>query len=152
MIPEELVSLGRHAFYGNEATFYLEAKEIPEDWSERWNSAYRPVIFGVTLSEDHSYVVSFTKNGEEILNISERVSVTKPSRKGYTFVGWATTPTATSAEYAAGEVLNAPDGTVLYSVWTEGEEPEIEEETTGDTEEEQSSGVGETTGTESATN
>ncbi len=127
MIPEGLVNLGKHAFYGNQATFYVEAKTIPATWSDRWNSSYRPVILGVTLADDHSYVVSFAKNGTEILNLSERVSITKPSRKGYTFVGWATDPNATTATYAADDVAGIPDGTVLYSVWTEGEEPEIEE-------------------------
>ena len=126
MIPEGLVNLGKHAFYGNQATFYLEADSVPTTWSERWNSSYRPVILGVTLAEDHSYVVSFTKNGEKLLNLSERVSITKPSRKGYTFLGWATAPGA-GVSYAADAVAGVPDGTVLYSVWAEGEEPEVEE-------------------------
>lgn len=124
MIPKELVNLGQHAFYGNEATFYMEAESVPGTWSERWNSSYRPTILGVTLSEDHSYVVSFTKNTEKILNLSERVALTKPTRVGYTFLGWATSASASAAEYAADTVKNAPNGTVLYSLWAEGEEPE----------------------------
>lgn len=150
MIPEGLVNLGKHAFYGNQATFYMEAKTIPATWSERWNSSYRPVILGVTLAEDHSYVVSFTKNGAEILNLSERVSITKPSRKGYTFVGWATDPNATTATYSADAVAGVSDGTVLYSVWTEGEEPEVEE-TPEETDDAQN-GAGDNAGAANATN
>ena len=127
MIPESLVNIGKHAFYGNQATFYAECDSIPTGWSDRWNSSYRPVIFGVTLSDDNSYVESFTKNGAKILNLSDRVSITEPSRKGYTFLGWATAPNG-AAVYGADAVVGAPDGTVLYSVWEEGEAPEPEAE------------------------
>ena len=58
------------------------------------------------------------------MNLSERVSLTKPTRVGYTFLGWATSASASAAEYAADTVKNAPNGTVLYSLWVEGEEPE----------------------------
>ena len=128
MIPKELVNLSQHAFYGNEATIFMEAESVPATWSARWNSSYRPVILGVTLSDDHSYVVSITKNSEEILNLSQRVSLSKPTRVGYTFLGWATSASASIAEYAADTVVNAPNGTVLYSLWAEGEEPEEEPE------------------------
>ncbi len=149
MIPKGLVNLGKHAFYGNQATFYVEAESVPTTWSDRWNSSYRPVILGVTLADDHSYVVSFTKNGEGILNLSERVSITKPSRKGYTFLGWATAPGAAVA-YGADAVAGVSDGTVLYSVWAEGEEPEVEEvpEGTDDTQ----NGAGNNAGTGNANN
>ena len=44
-----------------------------------------------------------------------------PVRTGYTFAGWATTATATKAEYKPGEKINPMTKDVdLYAVWTSG--------------------------------
>ena len=48
------------------------------------------------------------------------LSSTKPIRTGYTFVGWATSPTAISAEYLPGEVFTSNANTTLYAVWKLG--------------------------------
>ena len=44
-----------------------------------------------------------------------------PVRTGYTFAGWATTATATTAEYKPGDKINPMTKDVdLYAVWTSG--------------------------------
>lgn len=44
-----------------------------------------------------------------------------PARTGYTFVGWATSPTATAAEYKVGATVEKMDKDLnLYAVWTKG--------------------------------
>ena len=45
------------------------------------------------------------------------LSSTKPTRTGYTFLGWSTSSTATSASYSAGGNITLSDSDILYAVW-----------------------------------
>lgn len=45
------------------------------------------------------------------------LSSTKPTRAGYTFKGWATSKTATTANYQPGGSYTANAATTLYAVW-----------------------------------
>jgi len=45
------------------------------------------------------------------------ISSTKPTRTGYTFLGWSTSSSATSATYAPGDVKSFSSSTTLYAVW-----------------------------------
>lgn len=45
------------------------------------------------------------------------ISSTEPTRDGYTFLGWATTKTSTSASYSAGGTITVSSNTTLYAVW-----------------------------------
>lgn len=45
------------------------------------------------------------------------LSSTKPTRSGYTFLGWSTSSTATSASYSAGGSITITANTTLYAVW-----------------------------------
>lgn len=45
------------------------------------------------------------------------LQTTKPTRAGYTFKGWATSASATSAAYAAGGTYSANSAVTLYAVW-----------------------------------
>ncbi len=119
VIPDTLESVGKHAFYGlNKATIYCEAESIPAYWNERWNTSFRTVVWGCTLSEDDQYVVSVNKTAETITNPETLNGVAGPTRAGYIFVGWSTTPEGTQIDYAAENIAQAPDGTLLYAVWT----------------------------------
>ena len=51
------------------------------------------------------------------------VSNSKPTRTGYTFLGWATTSNATSAQYDAGSLINLDKNITLYAVWQKNETP-----------------------------
>lgn len=46
-----------------------------------------------------------------------KISTTKPTRTGYSFQGWATSSTATSATYSAGGSYTANSAATLYAVW-----------------------------------
>lgn len=117
IIPGGISELGQHAVYGNaNATIYCESVSAPNSWNTAWNSSFRPVIWGCELSEDHSYVISFTKNEDSIQNADATNGISAPEREGYVFKGWATSADG-NAVYSASEVVKAPDGTVLYSVW-----------------------------------
>ena len=45
------------------------------------------------------------------------LSSTKPTRTGYTFLGWSTSSTATSATYQSGGTYTSNSGATLYAVW-----------------------------------
>lgn len=72
-----------------------------------------------------SYTVSFNANGGSGAPASQTkyygktltLSSTKPSKSGYTFLGWATSSSATSYTYSAGGSYNANSGATLYAVW-----------------------------------
>lgn len=48
------------------------------------------------------------------------LSNTKPTRAGYTFIGWSTSNTATSATYQPGSSFKSNSNTTLYAVWKTG--------------------------------
>jgi len=54
-----------------------------------------------------------TKTQGEALTLSS----TKPTREGYTFLGWATTNNATAAQYQPGGSFTTDANTTLYAVW-----------------------------------
>jgi hypothetical protein len=119
-IGNNRAKIGQHAFYGcNALTIYCESETIPADWALRWNSSFRPVVLGCTLTEDNAYVVSFVLGEENILNADELILVTAPAGKvGFVCVGWTTVQDGTTVEYTCDGVVNAPVGTKLYPVWT----------------------------------
>lgn len=61
-------------------------------------------------------------------NIQVTIPATKPTKSGYTFLGWATSSSATSPSYYSGTTYNnwyastgTGDNTTLYAVWSEDE-------------------------------
>lgn len=80
----------------------------------------------VTIPALASYTVSYNANGGSGAPSSQTkwygetltLSTTKPTRSGYTFAGWATSSTATSAAYAAGGSYTSNSAVTLYAVWT----------------------------------
>ncbi|MBQ5926954.1 MAG: leucine-rich repeat protein, partial [Clostridia bacterium] len=116
VIYDTLATIENYAFYNwKNVTFYVVSSTAGENWGERWNSSHRPVVWGVTLS-DEGYVVSFTKTATSFDNFNDKTVVNGPERAGYTFAGW-TSVQGGAVEYTASNVVNAPDGTVLYAVW-----------------------------------
>ena len=124
VIPNSVETIGKHAFYGaNKATVFCEAESIPAYWSERWNSSYRPVVFGCKLSTDKSFVASITLTDGAYDNL-DAVDVTfAPSRDGYKLIGWSDKENG-AVVYTAENVINAPKDTVLYAVWEADNEPD----------------------------
>ncbi|MBQ1943345.1 MAG: leucine-rich repeat domain-containing protein, partial [Clostridia bacterium] len=129
VLPTTLETLGIHAFYGNKkATFYCEAETIPAYWNERWNSSYRPVIWGCTLTEDDAYVQSFTKG--EIVNPEALNGIAAPQRDGYVCVEWnVTLPDGTTQTVKPEDIVTIADGAVCTPVWMDESLVEDPEET-----------------------
>jgi uncharacterized repeat protein (TIGR02543 family) len=118
IIPEAVESIDAHALYGcDNMTIYVEAQTVGGDWSNYWNSSYRPAVFGVTLSADGSYVASFTKLADNIINANSLTVIEAPQRDGYEFVGWTTVEGGSVAEYTASQLSQVADGTTVYAIW-----------------------------------
>ena len=72
-----------------------------------------------------SYTISYNANGGSGAPSSQTkyyghtltLSTTIPTRTGYTFKGWSTSSTATSATYSAGSSYTANAKATLYAVW-----------------------------------
>ena len=120
VLPSSVMQLGEHAFFNcTGATIYTDMEETGSEWKDTWNSSRRPVFWGSTLSEDGSYVNSVTLTPQVLGYINESNTIGSPVRAGYTFVGWAATAGATSAQYQSDELATVPAGTTLYAVWIE---------------------------------
>lgn len=120
ILPDSIESIGKHVFYGLKNTsIYCEADAPKTDWNVHFNSSFRPIFWGVTLSEDGTYVVSITVGEDTIVNPKATNGVSDPKREGYVFVGWTTEVGSETATYTSKNVDEAPNGTVLYAIWTQ---------------------------------
>lgn len=84
---------------------------------------------GVTLYavwKANTYTVSYNANGgsgappsqTKTYDVTLTLSSTKPTRTNYTFLGWATSASATKATYSAGGSYTTNANTTLYAVWS----------------------------------
>ena len=79
----------------------------------------------VSVPARSSYTISYNANGGAGAPSSQTkwygenltLSSTKPTRTGYSFQGWATSASATTAAYASGASYTANAGANLYAVW-----------------------------------
>ncbi len=69
--------------------------------------------------------ISYNANGGQGTPSSHRtragyntaISVQKPTRSGYTFLGWSTNPSATKVDVISGSSLTTSNSVTLYAVW-----------------------------------
>ena len=93
--------------------------------NDNGDSASKTVSFSVTVPALTSYTIKYNANGGSGAPSSQTkwkdqaltLSSTKPTRTGYSFLGWSTSSTATSATYAAGASYTTNAATTLYAVW-----------------------------------
>lgn len=93
--------------------------------TDNGNSATKTVSFSVSVPAWTSYTITYNANGGSGAPGSQTkwkdqtltLSSTKPTRTGYTFLGWATSSSATSATYSAGGSYTANSAATLYAVW-----------------------------------
>lgn len=73
----------------------------------------------------NKYTIKFDANGgsgapsaqTKTYGVDLTLSSTKPTRTNYNFLGWATSASATSATYAAGDTYSTNSAVTLYAVW-----------------------------------
>lgn len=96
-------------------------------WADRYSNSGESVYgsYTLTVPAKTHYTVSYNANSGSGAPSAQTkwhgetltLSSTKPTRTGYTFLGWSTSSTATSATYAAGGSYTANAAAVLYAVW-----------------------------------
>ncbi len=125
IISGDVTKINEHAFYGFYfATFYFECQNKNVVWGRGWNSSYRPVVWGVTLSEDKSYVVSINVTKDTFIYQEALNAKFAPARAGYKCVGWTTKLGSNEVEYTVENVYTAPVGSVVYAIYVEDTQPE----------------------------
>ena len=93
--------------------------------TDNGDSATKAVSFSVSVPAWTSYTIKYNANGgsgapgnqtkwkDQTLTLSS----TKPTRTGYSFLGWSTSASATTATYSAGGSYTANAAATLYAVW-----------------------------------
>ena len=118
ILRDSIEEIGKHAFYGlSKASFFCESESVKPYWNERWNSSYRTVFWGCTLSEDKTYVVSIVKSETMIDNLDAPDTAMMPERAGYKLDGWSLIPDSNVVTYPPQTLPIADEGSVLYAVW-----------------------------------
>ena len=82
----------------------------------------------------NTYTITYNANGGTGVPSSQTktygksltLSSTKPTRTGYTFLGWATSSSATKATYTAGGKYTANSDATLYAVWKDTTPPTMD--------------------------
>jgi uncharacterized repeat protein (TIGR02543 family) len=104
IIPDSVSVIGRNAFLGK--TLYCEAAQLSDGWDPSIAQA-NAVVYGCTLSQDKSYVVSVEWQGGDF-------STLVPFRQGYAFKGWYSNPDFSGQGCA--DLGELPAGT-YYAKW-----------------------------------
>ncbi|MBR0410744.1 MAG: InlB B-repeat-containing protein, partial [Eubacterium sp.] len=92
-----------------------------------YESSTKTLVSTITVSVTigPNYTVSYNANGGSGAPSSQTkyygktltLSITRPSRTGYEFLGWSTSSSATSATYSAGGSYTSNANATLYAVW-----------------------------------
>ena len=106
-------------FYRNENGVYL----FNNGWVTGCETTPGYTFYAVW--QPNTYTISYNANGGSGAPGSQTkthdqtltLSTTKPTRTGYTFQGWATSATATTATYQPGGSFTGNANTTLYAVW-----------------------------------
>lgn len=93
--------------------------------TDNGNSATNTVSFSVSVPAWTSYTIKYNANGGRGAPSNQTkwkdqaltLSTTKPTRTGYSFLGWSTSSTATTATYSAGGSYTTNAAATLYAVW-----------------------------------
>lgn len=92
---------------------------------ERYTDEAGVTLYAVWRYVPKTYTVSYDANGggntparqTKTENVTLILTFTIPTRYGYTFKGWATSSSATSATYQTGGSYTANESVTLYAVW-----------------------------------
>ena len=129
-----VIGLGSTYDYGDTAQFTIDGSNpkvyINGVLVQHDNGMYSFVVTGDTdvfVSDGNKFSLVYSANGGvgaptdkgayESGDIAE-ISTTKPTRTGYTFMGWSTSEYAINVDYNSGSVIEFEDADiVLYAVW-----------------------------------
>lgn len=88
------------------------------------------IEFTLYVTSVVTYTVSFDLNGGsgdfsaiQTDNGSAALPSETPTRDGYTFLGWSTSSSSTTAEYSAGQTITVSGDLVLFAIWQKNTTP-----------------------------
>ena len=98
---------------------------IRSDWSWLTGCENATSFTIYPIWQANTYTISFNANGgsgapgnqTKTHGVDMTLSTTKPTRTGYTFLGWAESASATSAAYQPGGKYTRNEAKTLYAVW-----------------------------------
>ena len=116
---------GTYSISGNGAATKTVTVTFKNFNTDNGDSASKNVSFTVNVPAWTSYTIKYNANGGSGAPSSQtkwkdqtlKLSTTKPTRTGHSFLGWSTSSTATSATYSAGGNYTANAAATLYAVW-----------------------------------
>lgn len=116
---------GTYSISGNGSASKTVSVTFKNFNTDNGDSATKAVSFTVTVPAWTSYKITYNANGgsgapgaqTKWKDQTLKLSTTKPTRTGYSFLGWSTSSTDTSATYAAGGNYTANSAATLYAVW-----------------------------------
>lgn len=93
-----------------------------------WNGVYggtKSASGSIDVGPKPSYTISYNANGGSGAPSSQtkwygsdlKLSSSKPSRTGYSFLGWSTSASSSNVAYAPGATYSANESVTLYAVW-----------------------------------
>lgn len=117
--------IGTYSISGNGSATKTVTVTFKNFNTDNGNSATKTVSFSVSVPAWTSYTVKYNANGgtgapgnqTKWKDQTLKLSTTKPTRTGYSFLGWSTSSTATSATYSAGGNYTSNAAVTLYAVW-----------------------------------
>lgn len=116
---------GTYSISGNSAATKTITVTFKNFNTDNGDSATKTVSFSVSVPAWTSYTITYNANGgsgapssqTKWKNQTLTLSSTKPTRTGYSFLGWSTSSSATTATYSAGGSYTANSAATLYAVW-----------------------------------
>lgn len=117
--------IGTYSISGNGAATKTITVTFRNFNTDNGDSATKNVTFNVSVPAWASYKITYNANGGSGAPGSQTkwkdqaltLSSAKPTRTGYSFLGWSTSSSATTATYAAGASYTANSAATLYAVW-----------------------------------
>lgn len=96
--------------YAAKATYSVNANRT-------LNAQWTAKTYAVTYNENGGSLGNVPSSQTKTYGVALTLSTAKPTRTNYTFLGWSTSKTATTATYKAGGSYTANATATLYAVW-----------------------------------
>lgn len=127
VIPKSITEIQWDAFENCTSLHTIYYTGTEADWERIWiRSDNAPLLNAKKHWCYGDYTLTLNYNdGSEAPAVFAQVGTVQipedvPSRTGFTFIGWATAPTANSPEYPAGGFITLTADTTLYALWDTG--------------------------------
>lgn len=123
-LPSEIPTRSGYVFLGWSANAMASSASYTAGSNFTLNGNY--ILYAIWEKIPETYTVYFNANGGTnapgSVTKTENITLTLPSsipvRTGYTFQGWATSPTSSTVSYQAGGSYNQNASITLYAVWS----------------------------------